>query len=269
MNFTTPTNFEEAIRSLTGKRVMPTGLSSSELSKLSAQIREQSFFSARTLMEDYLDKAKAVVGSVLEPKQEAVPENVTPENPLGMTTVGFNPASARQELRMMLKEIGYQPDPKERGTIKDLSSSQRLDLVVETNVQMAQSHGQMIQGMADGVIDVWPAQELIRVEGRKQPRDWLMRFRTAGEQSGRSIGDGWTITPDGRMVALKGHPIWAQLGSSALFEDALDLPYPPFAFASGMDVTDVMRDEAIALGILAEDEKVQAQPVEFGVGGGA
>ena len=50
------------------------------------------------------------------------------------------------------------------------------------------------------------------------------------------------------MIALKGHPIWEQLGSSANFNDALDVDYPPFAFRSGMWVRPVDRATCVALG---------------------
>ena len=65
------------------------------------------------------------------------------------------------------------------------------------------------------------------------------------------------------MIALKDDPVWEQLGSSDLFDDGLDNPYPPFAFNSGMDVQDVDRDEAIKLGLIDRDTQVVPQSRGF------
>src|SRR6185503_2254093 len=113
--------------------------------------------------------------------------------------------------------------------------------VLKTNREIAQGYAQDRAGQDELLLDEWPAQELFRGEAREKERDWQERFRLAGDQSGSPIGDGWTITPDGRMIALKNHPIWDALGSSELFDDGLNNPFPPFAFASGMWVRDIDR----------------------------
>ncbi len=65
------------------------------------------------------------------------------------------------------------------------------------------------------------------------------------------------------MIALKNDPIWSRLGSSDLFEDGLDNPYPPFAFNSGMGVRDVARDEAEQLGLLEPNQEVFPRDLSF------
>ena len=55
------------------------------------------------------------------------------------------------------------------------------------------------------------------------------------------------------MIARKGATIWEELGSAAIFDDALDTDHPPFAFNSGMGWRSVPRAECIRLGLIAED----------------
>jgi len=242
--------FQEANDVLAQKQILATKMSTAQLRDLDRWIRFQSFFSARTAEADYLDEAKSTIESILNPKPDE----------RGVTT-GMNPAYARQALKDFLQKIGYQPDPDKRGSLQDLSSDARINLVVKTNVEMAQGAGNWIQSQDAAVLDQFPADELFRLEARTKHRDWVNRFRIAGDQSGFAIGDGWTITPDGRMIALKNHPIWEELGSSDNFDDALDQPWPPFAFNSGMWVRDVDRTEAIAAGIMDRGEIIKPRSI--------
>ena len=63
------------------------------------------------------------------------------------------------------------------------------------------------------------------------------------------------------MIALKGAEVWQNLGDGeGGYEDTLGLPYPPFAFNSGMWVEDISREEAIGLGLLSGDDVVEPAP---------
>ena len=55
------------------------------------------------------------------------------------------------------------------------------------------------------------------------------------------------------MVALKGDPLWGELGSYDNFADALGVDHPPFAFNSGMGWREISREEARAMGITGPD----------------
>jgi hypothetical protein len=138
-----------------------------------------------------------------------------------------------------------------------LSSDGRINLVLRTNTQMMQGEGWWLQGQDAAVLDEFPAQELFRAEARVKERDWIQRFRLAGQQTGDPMGTGWTITSDGKMIALKNHPIWQKLSDPSLFPDGLGNPWPPFAFSSGMDVRDVDRDTAESIGIIQPGQIVQ------------
>jgi hypothetical protein len=131
---------------------------------------------------------------------------------------------------------------------EDLSDA-RLNLILDTNVQLAEGYGHYAQGQDQGILDVWPAQELFRIGWRKVPRDWRERWEQVGGQ----------ISEDGRMAAIKDDEIWDALGDPDNFDDALGNPYPPFAFNSGMDVEDVGRDDAVEMGLMNPEDRVAPQ----------
>lgn len=253
--------FSEAVQHLAAKELMPTGLSSAELRALDAGLRRQSLFSARTTIEGYLEEMRKVVGSVLNPDQvtrydedgRALPQTVTE---------GFNPTTARVELKRALAKFGYEPDEEVEGSLQDLSSDARIDLVVKTNVELAQGAGRFVQqNLNEDVVDLWPALELVRFEERDEPRDWPTRWRIAA-QSVSDVKAQVALEFHGRMVALKSSGIWQALGDGAGgYQDTLGNPYPPFAFRSGMWTEEVSRDEAIELGLIQEGEA--AEGAEF------
>jgi hypothetical protein len=149
------------------------------------------------------------------------------------------------EIKTLLQSIGYQPDAKDRGTIKDLSSDARINLQLGHNVQSAQGYGQWSQGQEPGAVDAFPAQELFRLESRDEPRDWPTRWNGARGELGAA-----TTATDGRvaMVALKSDTIWEKLST-------FGVPWPPFDFNSGMWVRDVDRARAEELGVIQPGQR--------------
>lgn len=299
----TPTPLTDAVKHLLSKAALPTSLNSSELKQLDSGLRRQSLFSARTLDEYHLDNIRAVVESILNPKTEtrvSIPSpggesDATLARPSGegpgvrvpgeggpqtrQVTVGLNPATARAALRKGLKDHGYLPSPDDQGTLKDLSSDARLNLVIRTNVQLAQGAGQFVSGNADqDTVDLFPAWELVRFEDREIPRGeklekgaivpdpaegWPARFKAAAEDSGDE--DALRVLQEtGRMIALKASPLWDSLGSGAGgFDDTLDNPYPPFAFNSGMNWLELSRADCIKVGLIGETDKVEPALFDF------
>lgn len=254
--------FVQAISRLAARQTMPTRLGTAELQRLDGDILRSSFFSARTNMRTYLEKIRDQVRQILDPQPGLrTRDDGTP------ITEGINLADARVELRDVLRQLGYQPAPEERGTLRDLSSEARLDLVVRTNVEISQGYGQWIQGMDEDVLDAFPAQELYRAGSPRVARDWYRRWRAAagvvGDTDALRILEGRGI-----MVARKDSPIWQALGDGlglpeSEASDALHNPYPPFAFNSLMDVRDVDRSTAVELGLVRLEERVEPQRQEF------
>lgn len=262
MTLTEPIPFREAIRRNAVRRLMPTGMSSAELQRLSGAILRSSFFSARTMYEDLLTRYQRGIDELLAPRQVT---RIDPELGVEVTvTEGISEAELRTQIKQILDRIGYVPEEEKAGTIEDLSSDGRINLVIRTNMQMAQGYGAWRQGMEEGAIDAYPAFELVRVQGAKEPRNWAVRWDAAG----RAVQD-WDAlrarANHNRMAARKDSPIWQALGDGAggFESDALHNPYPPFAFNSGMDVDDVPFSEAMALGLIRPGEQVTPQVQEF------
>lgn len=255
--------FTEAVKVHGARNVLPTSLDTAGIRTLDAQVRRTSMMSARTLLTDLLERYKADIGSLINPTTEQRADRVTPENPEGNVTTGLNPASARTEIKALLREIGYSPEEGEAGTLKDLSSDARINLVLKTNVETAQGAGRFLQMNDEDVLDQFPAQELVRFEQTHKQRDWHERWRAAAEESGDD--DALTVLNEtGRMVALKASPIWDSLGDGAGgYEDTLGNPYPPFAFNSGMWVQSVSRKEAEQLGLMDAGDNVEAHPLSL------
>jgi hypothetical protein len=252
------------LKHLISKKILPTDLSSAEVRQIDASLRRQSLFSARTTLTDYLEDIKASVESLVNPKTNTREDRKTAANPEGKVTEGLNPATARETLRDSLKSRGYLAG-EDLGTIKDLASDARLNLIIKTNTELAQGAGHFAQqNLNDDVVDLYPALELVRFEDRKQPRDWETRWNLAAQVANDPAAAG-VLERSGRMVALKSSGIWDALGDGAGgYMDTLGNPYPPFAFNSGMWTQDVSRADAEELGLLDQGE--EAKPAAFDLG---
>lgn len=238
MLFSELTDFEVAVESSRVKALLPADLSSEELSRLSAEIKRAAEFSARVTNARFLQGVQNVMESILNPAQV-----------VGVTT-GLSPATARDELRRLADELG----------VDAIQSDARIDLIVNTQTDLAYGFGAFKQGNTATSREIYPCQELYRLGWRKVPRDWEERWDAAG---GEFYG--------GRMVARKDDEIWQALGDGeGGYEDTLGNPYPPFAFNSGMWTTPVSRDEAVELGVIAEDDDVEESELDMidGLGAG-
>lgn len=224
----------QAVELARARGILPTSLGTAEIRDLSRDLLDRSFWSARTSHEIYLTKLKALVERYV----------------LGE---GYNNdlAQLRIEARKLLVSAGYTPEhgfpgdaelgipPARPGSLQDLSSERRLNLIYETQAALMRGKGQKLRGLDR--MEQFPAWELIRLETRRAPRDWVTRWETAGAPLVHV--DGLT-----RLIAPKDAEVWSVLGDSALFKDALNVDHPPFAFGSGMGWEEVdFRDwEAIS-----------------------
>lgn len=225
-----PQTFREALDHRSVKVLLPNNLSSAELARLDVGVSERSLALARVSNAEFLASLDEQVG-------EIVNGNTTEEK-------------ARRELEDVLQSIGYESDAP--GSIEDLLSDQRLRLVLRVQAEQSFGYGQWRQGQTDAVLRVYPAQEFYRATNRKEPRNWPERWSAAG---GRFF-QGRSDYPEGRMIALKDSPIWAEI-------NRFSLPYPPYDFNSGMDIKDVERGEAVALGLMTANQIVIPQSRDF------
>ena len=229
--------------------LLPTTLGSSEIRDLiAADVRVRSVFVSRAANVVFLSKVKEVIDAVAAGTMDKV--------------------SARAILGETLRAIGYTPEdgfPDDEsgevpeaiaGTLQDLSSQRRLNLIVNTQVDLMNGRGQQLRGMETERFQQFPAWELIRVKQRTAPRNWGdTQEGTPPRHHGQpDIRSRWTIAGGDfvseRLIALKGSPVWGELGASENFDDALDVDHPPFAFNSGMGWAEVSAAECAAIGVV-------------------
>ena len=234
----------DAFLAASKKGLLPTSLDTAGLRELAAELRRNAFFTARGTSVAFVSAIKQAVER--------------------MTSGEWNEATARAYLLEVIRGTGYTPEggypdaapgsvpPALKGTIQDLSSWRRIDLIVRTQLELAQGAGLQMAGHTEERLAMFPAWELIRELEVKDARDWPARWIIAG---GRPIPESYPKNahhyvgkPTG-MIAFKGDPVWGELGSSENFSDALDTDHPPFAFNSGMGWREVSarqcRDEGI------------------------
>lgn len=234
----------QAMRLASERDLLPTALGSAEIQEMTQRLKERVFLSARTSNLWYLDRLKALVERFVKGEGK--------DNDL---------AQLRVEARRLLAQAGYTPEggfpgdealgipPATAGSLRDLSSEKRLNLIYDTQAQMMRGLGLKLRGATR--IDRWPAWELVRVAkfSSEHQREWLKRFEIAADNVDWE-GVSREAFAQGRMIALKSSPIWLALGSSALFPDALNQDHPPFAFNSGMGWREVPVEEARELGLM-------------------
>ncbi|MGN0877479.1 MAG: hypothetical protein ACI4TC_09435 [Kiritimatiellia bacterium] len=210
------------------KDLLPTSLGSEEIrEQIAGDILRRSVFSARMASASYLAKIREVCTKV--------------------SSGEINAADARAQLLTVLGQMGH--SPLDEGGLTNPASIRRLNLIIDTQTQMASSVARLSE-QTEATVNLFPAWELTRLESRAVPRqDWMARWTAAGE----SVGFEGALQR--RFIALKSSPIWQALGNGAGgYRDTLGNPYPPFAYSSGMDWADVSREECAKLGLAVPGE---------------
>lgn len=206
------------------KDLLPTNFGSEEIkTHYAREILQRSIWSARMSFAHYLAKLRDVCTAISGGE--------------------INAADARAQLLTVLEQIGH--SPQDAGGLKNPASIRRLNLILDTQRQMAASVARLSEE-TEATMTIFPAWELVRTGTRRVPReDWPARWRAAGD----SVG--WEGALQGRFIALKSSPIWQALGDGAGgFTDTLGNPYPPFAYSSGMNWRAVDADTCEKLGLV-------------------
>lgn len=231
--------FTEADDKIGSKIVMPSELSSREMMiHARPDVRDRSFFSARVinaqLLQEFKNSAQEIVKGTSNIPQQ------------------------RLRLKQLLAKFDYKPQPGKEGTIEDLSSNVRLNLILRINVSLVRNYGQWVQGNRPGALKASPALELIRISDRVNKRYWVDRWNHAREVLGNTttateaFGD--RDDEEINAFALKNDPIWSAISR-------FGQPYPPFDFNSGMGTRPVGYREAVEAGVMkATDEPIQPKP---------
>lgn len=225
------TTITDALRAAQARGELPTSLGTAELRELGADMLSRSVFTARGTNAIFVSKLKEVVDAI--------------------AAGDMDEATARVTLLETLRALGYTPEggfpdapsgsvpPAVQGSLQDLSSPRRLKLIVDTQRGLMRGKGQQVRGQSPERHATFPAWELVRVIQVELPRDWPSRWLIAGGKA----------REDGRMIALKGDPVWGELGSYDNFDDALGVDHPPFYFNSGMGWRELSADEVSRLRI--------------------
>ena len=194
-------------------------------------LRDRAFFSARVTQADLLAEMQRRLSDSVAMRTET-------------TATGQQAFVDRSSFIGDMRKLVLDLDLSDgSGELTDLASAKRLGLVFDQNTREAFGFARAKSANSAGALAAFPAQELVRVESRTVPRDWASIWATAG---GRFYG--------GRMIALTTDPIWTDISR-------FGNPWPPFDYGSGMGVIQIDRDEAVALGVIAEDEQVE--PVDY------
>lgn len=219
------------------KELLPTSLGTDETrARYAREILARSVFSARMASAPYLAKVREVCAAFAAGEIGA--------------------AAARERLLRALAQMGHPTRGVDPNDLRDHASERRLNLIVETQREMAASVAQLA-AQNEGTLAQFPGWLLTRLALRRVPRkDWGARWRAAGESVGWTGAYPRFVHADGGgYVALKSSPVWAALGDgTGGFRDALGNPFPPFAYSSGLGWLQVDRAACERLGLLARGE---------------
>ena len=219
----------DAIDTFAKRQAVPSAWRTAEWSQAPAEIAQRSFFSAGVESANFLSTAQRDLARALDLSKDESGRFTDRETFIS-------------NLRKTALQLGL-ADPQGKPTdLKNLAGATRLGLIYDMNVDAARGRARRSAGLSEGALFAAPAQELVRGRPARIPRDWRARWAEAG---GTLYG--------ARMVALKTDPVWVALSR-------FGVPWPPFDFGSGMILRNVPRAEAISLGLLKEDEVLEADP---------
>lgn len=237
------TRFDAQLSS-SARTAMPTALDTAGLRELGAGQLARGVFVAHGISAIYASTLKQVIDQ--------------------LAAGDISEGQARTALYECLDALGYTPEggfpghegevpPAIRGSLQDLRSFRRMDLIIRTQRDLMAGAGLQFRGHQPDRLAQFPAWELVRLEKRRVPRNW-----DGKDASGLSAEEArWVIAGgkfyDGRMIALKGDPVWGELGAWENFKDALGVDHPPFAFNSGMGWKEISVAECDELGVTGPD----------------
>lgn len=236
MQFIKPIPFQEAIDTLGAKSIIGSQLNSEQWGRVAVGIRNASFFSSQVEHARFLQRAKDGVADFL---QGALEEITLPDGTKTTALKNGSRADFVKHLQSFAIREGMGPvDPADQGTIKDVKTETRLNLIFDTQVRMAQDYGWWKQGMDADVLNAFPAQRFIREREVKEPRDF--HHLHEGEVQLKTDIGFWT----------------------ALNQD-FGNPYGPWGWGCGHDVEDVDRAEAERLGLVQPGQDIAPVDKQF------
>lgn len=201
------------------KSLVTSGMSSAEWEGFDASLKDRAFWVSNVESLKFIENCQSKIADLLG--------NV--RNSDGALT---SRAEVVSSIMRAAREAGITSGS---SSISDPGSEARANVIIDTNAGLAAGYARLEMDSTLGARIAFPCYELVRVEERNVPRDWRSKWIAKG---GRLY--------NGRMVALKGDPIWTAISR-------FGCPYPPFDYNSGMGLDDISHDEAVSLGVIQED----------------
>lgn len=208
-----------ALSQFSARAPVPSVRSTADWNRVAPEVRSASFFSAKVENARFLDRAKHLIEQHLA---EARDES-------GKLKLGSR-AEFTQKMRSFMEREGMDTNYGDR-RITNLASLNRLHLIFDTNVRQGYGYAHYSQGMSPLVLDRWPASQFVRLEDVEEPRP---RHRAH----------------EGDIRLKTDVAYWADYQNDVNI-GGFGVPWSPFGFNSMMDVEDVPRQRAEALGLIA------------------
>lgn len=213
MRFTSPVT--PAQEFLEAKFLVPSELRTEQWRLVPGYLKEKIFFMAGVTSRPILEAFRSAILAVAHGE--------------------MNYAAATRIIREGLQASGYQSDPGQEGTLKDLNSVPRQMITMQTNLNLAS--GWMADAEMRAASRAFPARRLRRGGVVKEPRLWTEKIWPEAIRDTKS-----KLNPS-EMVALHDDPIWTYLSD-------FGAPYTPLKWGSEMIFVPVGFREAQKLGIL-------------------
>ncbi len=229
---TQPMPFDEAVARVDARTPIASALTTAQWQEVAIGLRDRAFFSAQVADIRTVATMQAKVQEALD---------------LSSRDAGRAFMDRDKFIADMRQTLGAAEG--DSGSLTDLTSSRRLGLVYDFNVEDAMEAGRFQVAQDPEQLDAFPAQELFRLEEREAQREWTTIWQAAGG----------TVYPGERLIARKDDRIWSAISD-------FGRPWPPFKFGSGMGIEDIDRDEAESLGVLGPNDIVNPQDVDFNQG---
>jgi hypothetical protein len=242
MSMFDPDAIPEAVERIARRSPTPSALSAIQWADVPLALRDRAFMSAKV---ESARMVQSMQDRLLAGLREARVEIRRTDG--GTAQALMTRDRFVSEMRRVAIEEGLGPTGPR--AIEDIRQAPRLGLIYDMAEKSAYGYAQRKVGLDPDVLNEFPAQRLVRVSPRREPRDWPSRWK----QAGASVG--WQGALPGDMVALKTSPIWVELSR-------FGSPLPPFDFGSGMGLRDVDRDEAEALGLVDPGEQLDGAKAE-------
>ncbi len=238
VSFTTSAPLQHAVAQISGRTPLGSVLKSAEWELVPAELRMRAMFSAQVQNERILAEAQARLQQRIKLERSILAD--------GTQGAYMDRGRFIEEMRHVLSEEGYKRGTAKAGSLLDLKSTRRLGLIWDMNLAQAQGYARWKSDQTHNGLESEPCYELIRVESRKEPRDWPLSWLEHGGKFYGTAGPDYPLAM-GRMIALKTDPIWRYISR-------FKSPWPPFDWDSGMGLTGIDRDEAEDLGVIGPDD---------------